>query len=392
MLARNSKSILRIFTRMMHRKKKCPDPCGPCKVDKVTICGAASPLGQTLALLLKQTDLIREVHLYDEANLRGVALDLDHIDTPVRVRPNSYELALRDALRQADIVILANGYDTAIKCSDEQALQINGPIMYNFAFKVASICPDAFICIVTPPINSIVPLFSEVMKRCRVYDPNKIFGVCSLTEMRANTIVADYLSLDPTMLNVPMIGGMSFRTSVPLFSHAQPFNEFTEDDIHNLTSAILDIPKECQKLKTSAPLSTAYATMRFVLTLAAGVCCCDYAKQTAFVRSDVLPQVKYFASSIKFGAKGAILNYGLPKLNDYELEMLENAIPALERDIEQGVLLYEQLCAEQFKEEIMEALLPKKPFLEKTPCPPCPCLPTEVCQPRLPEHPCRPAS
>lgn len=118
MSVRNSKSIFRVFARMMHRSKKMsPEQCGVSKVDKVTICGAASPFGQTLALLLKQTDLIREVHLYDETNLRGVALDLDHIDTPVRVRPNSCEIALRDALRVGLFLQIRSPYQQSIHFS-----------------------------------------------------------------------------------------------------------------------------------------------------------------------------------------------------------------------------------------------------------------------------------
>lgn len=65
------------------------------------------------------------------------------------------------------------------------------------------------------------------MKVCNAYDPNRIFGVCSLLEMRANSIVAEYLSMDPVGVRVPIVGGVSPCTSVPLLSQAKPYNEFS---------------------------------------------------------------------------------------------------------------------------------------------------------------------
>lgn len=66
------------------------------------------------------------------------------------------------------------------------------------------------------------------MKKCKTYDPRKIFGVCSLTETRANAVAGDFLGLDPASIRVPVVGGTSPWTSVPLFSRAVPFNEFSE--------------------------------------------------------------------------------------------------------------------------------------------------------------------
>lgn len=65
------------------------------------------------------------------------------------------------------------------------------------------------------------------MKTCGMYDPNKVFGVSSVLEMRANTIVGDYLSIDPAAVKVPIVGGTTACTAVPLLSHSTPYNEFT---------------------------------------------------------------------------------------------------------------------------------------------------------------------
>ena len=52
---------------------------------KVALLGAAGGIGQPLALLLKMNKLVGELALYDVANVVGVAADLSHCNTPVKV-------------------------------------------------------------------------------------------------------------------------------------------------------------------------------------------------------------------------------------------------------------------------------------------------------------------
>lgn len=52
---------------------------------KVALLGAAGGIGQPLALLLKMNKLVSELALYDVANVVGVAADLSHCNTPVKV-------------------------------------------------------------------------------------------------------------------------------------------------------------------------------------------------------------------------------------------------------------------------------------------------------------------
>jgi malate dehydrogenase len=52
---------------------------------KVALLGAAGGIGQPLALLLKMNKLITELALYDIANVVGVAADISHCNTPVKV-------------------------------------------------------------------------------------------------------------------------------------------------------------------------------------------------------------------------------------------------------------------------------------------------------------------
>jgi hypothetical protein len=52
---------------------------------KVALLGAACETGQPLSLLLKMNDLVSELALYDVANVAGVAADLSHCNTPIKV-------------------------------------------------------------------------------------------------------------------------------------------------------------------------------------------------------------------------------------------------------------------------------------------------------------------
>ena len=52
---------------------------------KVALLGAAGGIGQPLALLLKMQPYVSELALYDIANTVGVAADLSHCNTTVKV-------------------------------------------------------------------------------------------------------------------------------------------------------------------------------------------------------------------------------------------------------------------------------------------------------------------
>lgn len=52
---------------------------------KVAILGAAGGIGQPLSLLMKMNRLVTDLALYDIANVAGVAADLSHCNTPVKV-------------------------------------------------------------------------------------------------------------------------------------------------------------------------------------------------------------------------------------------------------------------------------------------------------------------
>lgn len=52
---------------------------------KVAVLGAGGGIGQPLSMLLKMNNMITDLALYDIANVAGVAADLSHCNTPVKV-------------------------------------------------------------------------------------------------------------------------------------------------------------------------------------------------------------------------------------------------------------------------------------------------------------------
>ena len=65
---------------------------------KVALLGAAGGIGQPLALLLKMNKLVSELSLYDIANVAGVAADLSHCNTPVKVSRPSCLMLEKDSI------------------------------------------------------------------------------------------------------------------------------------------------------------------------------------------------------------------------------------------------------------------------------------------------------
>jgi malate dehydrogenase len=77
---------------------------------------------------------------------------------------------------------------------------------------------QAVIQIISNPVNSTVPIASEVLKAAGVYNPKKLMGVTTLDVVRANTFVADAKGLDLKEVDVPVIGGHAGKTILPLLS------------------------------------------------------------------------------------------------------------------------------------------------------------------------------
>ncbi|KAF8457156.1 lactate/malate dehydrogenase [Terfezia claveryi] len=235
---------------------------------KAVVLGAAGGIGQPLSLLLKNSPLVSELSLYDVVNTPGVAADLSHIATPAKV--TGYlpaEDGLKKALTDADIVVIPAGIPRKPGMTRDDLFKINAGIVKGLIQGIAENCPRAFILIISNPVNSTVPIAAEVLRKNKCFDPTRLFGVTSLDVVRAQTFVSEIVGeSDPRKFTVPVVGGHSGETIVPLLSQTQPPVTIPSDKIRGLIKRIQfggDEVVEAKGGAGSATLSMAFAGFRF---------------------------------------------------------------------------------------------------------------------------------
>ncbi len=304
---------------------------------KVVILGAAGGIGQALGLLLK-TELPSgtELSLYDIAPVTpGVAADLSHIPTPVKVEGFSGEDPSL-ALLSADIVLISAGVARKPGMDRSDLFNINAGIVKNLVSSCADNCPKALIGIITNPVNTTVAIAAEVLKNKGVYDPARLFGVTTLDVIRSSTFVAEIYDEDPRDINVPVIGGHSGITILPLLS--QSGFEFSENDAAAMTKRIQNAGTEVVEAKAgggSATLSMGQAAAKFGLSLVKAlngekdVIECTYVQGSGDL-------ARFFAQPVLLGKNGVekILDYG--DLSEFEQTTLDDALDTLRSDIKIG--------------------------------------------------------
>ncbi|KYN31821.1 Malate dehydrogenase, mitochondrial [Trachymyrmex septentrionalis] len=257
---------------------------------KVSVMGASGGIGQPLSLLLKQSPLVTELSLYDIVNTPGVAADLSHINTPAKVKAYNGPEQLKDSLKGSQVVIIPAGVPRKPGMTRDDLFNTNASIVRDLAAAVAKVAPRAFI------------------------------------------------GLDPQKVNVPVIGGHSGITIIPLISQCTPSVSFPDNQLKALTERIQKAGTEVVKAKAgtgSATLSMAFAGARFGLSLIralngeTGIIECSYVKSN-------VTDAKYFSTPILLGKNGIEKNLGLGKLSSFEQKLLDAAIPELKKNIQKG--------------------------------------------------------
>lgn len=308
---------------------------------KVAVLGAAGGIGQPLALLIKMSPLVSDLHLYDIANVKGVAADISHCNTPSKVLDFTGASELANCLKGVDVVVIPAGVPRKPGMTRDDLFNINAGIVRDLVTAVADNCPNAFIHIISNPVNSTVPIAAEILKQKGVYDPKKLFGVSTLDVVRANTFVAQRKNLRLIDVDVPVVGGHAGITILPLLSKTKPSASFTDEEIEELTVRIQNAGTEVVEAKAgagSATLSMAYAAARFVESSLRALDGDADVYECSFVQSD-LTDLPFFASRVKIGRKGveALIPTDLQGLSEYEQKALEALKPELKASIEKGV-------------------------------------------------------
>jgi malate dehydrogenase len=119
----------------------------------------------------------------------------------------------------------------------DDLFKINAGIVQGIIKGIAEFCPKSFILVISNPVNSTVPIAAETLKAAGVFDPKRLFGVTTLDVVRAETFVQDITGeRDPSKTVIPVIGGHSGETIVPLFSQAKPEVKIPEDKLDALVN------------------------------------------------------------------------------------------------------------------------------------------------------------
>lgn len=319
---------------------------------KAVVAGASGGIGQPLSLLLKNSPLVDELALYDVVNTPGVAADLSHISSKAVV--TGYlpkDDGLKAAFTGADIVVIPAGIPRKPGMTRDDLFKINAGIVKGLIEGVAQYAPKAYILVISNPVNSTVPIAAEVLKKAGVFDPKKLFGVTTLDVVRAETFVASITGeKEPHKLTIPVIGGHSGETIVPLFSQAQPSVNIPSDKLDALVNRVQFGGDEVVKAKDgagSATLSMAFAGFRFaeaVLKAAkgeSGIVEPSYVYLPGVPGGEEIAKtvgVEFFSVPIELGANGVEKAIDVvSKANDAEKKLLEAAYKGLQDNIAKGI-------------------------------------------------------
>ncbi|WAR01149.1 MDHM-like protein, partial [Mya arenaria] len=262
----------------------------------VAVCGASGGIGQPLSLLLKLSPFVTRLSLYDIAHTPGVAADLSHISTKASVKGYLGPDELHDCLKGAEVVLIPAGVPRKPGMTRDDLFNTNASIVRDIVNAIADVCPKAMIAIITNPVNSTVPIAAEVLKKKGVYDPKRLFGGLSVKSV-----------------NLPVIGGHSGVTIVPLISQCTPQVSFPQDVRDKLTVRIQNAGTEVVEAKAgagSATLSMAYAAAQFAESLIEAMSGAVGKVECAYVESTET-EAKYFATPVMLGK---LLDAAMPEL------------------------------------------------------------------------------
>lgn len=151
-----------------------------------------------------------------------------------------------------------------------------------------------------------MPIVAKTLEKAGVFDPRRVFGVTTLDVVRAARFLGAVTGNDPNNTIVPVVGGHSGATIVPLLSHNPHGKAISGDTYAKLVHRIQFGGDEVVKAKDgagSATLSMAYAGAKFTHALLRGLNGEKGVVTPTFVKSPLFADkgVDYFSSNVELG-------------------------------------------------------------------------------------------
>jgi malate dehydrogenase len=228
--------------------------------------------------------------------------------------------------------------------SRDDLFNVNAGIVRDLVAACAKHCPKAVLNIISNPVNSTVPIAAEVLKKEGVYDPKRLLGVTHLDVMRARVFVAQALGADPNDIDVPVVGGHAGITILPLLSQVtcSQKSDLSAAQVEHLTERVQNGGTEVVNAKAgagSATLSMAAAAAEFAAACLRALAGHRNVTAYAYVASDAVRPLPFFATKVRLGRDGVEHNYGVPSrgTSPFEKAALEKLVPELRASIDKGV-------------------------------------------------------
>ncbi|XP_063380262.1 malate dehydrogenase-like [Cydia fagiglandana] len=310
---------------------------------QVCVMGGASEIGQAVSLLLRTEPAISKLVIHDTwETTPGVVIELSHIPAKSALKGYLGDATMKQALGGSDLVLLVGGPLKTPGVSDEACLKANMEFVKTVSSQIGRLSKMPFVGVVAEPINSLVPMAAELMRNFGTFDARKLFGVTTIDWIRARTLFGTLHGLAPERCFVPVIGGHSNKTTVPLISQASPGTDMTDTDIRRFVSEVQrydEIVSEA-KLGRSATVSVAYGALLFArgaLAALAG----RQARVHAYVENDHFG-TSYFAGLVHVDSNGVreMTRY-TNRITEYECHILEEALDRLRKDVALGKKILE---------------------------------------------------
>ncbi|OQR97649.1 malate dehydrogenase, mitochondrial precursor [Thraustotheca clavata] len=306
---------------------------------KVAVLGAAGGIGQPMSLLLKDSDHISHLSLFDVVNTPGVAADVSHCNTRATVTGVAGMENIEEALTGMDVVVIPAGVPRKPGMTRDDLFNTNASIVQSLAAACAKHCPEAMMLIIANPVNSTVPIVAETFKKAGVYNPKRLFGVTTLDVVRANTFVANSQGWNPRTTNVKVIGGHAGTTILPLLSQLKLDRQWSDDELHALIKRIQFGGDEVVQAKNgagSATLSMAYAGARFTTRLLDAMHGAKDVIECSYTQNNVT-KLPFFSTPVTLGPNGVEKVHEFGALNAVEQANFDSMLPDLEKQIAKGV-------------------------------------------------------
>ncbi|KAI9708709.1 MAG: hypothetical protein M1828_002672 [Chrysothrix sp. TS-e1954] len=344
--------------QMYQMQQRAPDPQAGQQyrphdgAEVEVVAGASGGIGQPLSLLMKASPLVDELSLYDVVNTPGVTADLSHISSVAKISGFlPADDGMKHAFTGADMVVIPAGIPRKPGMTRDDLFKINAGIVRDLVKGVAEHCPKAFVLVISNPVNSTVPIAAEVLKNAGCFEPKRLFGVTTLDVVRAETFAQEYTGeKDPSKTVIPVIGGHSGETIVPLWSQAKPAVKIPADKLDAITNRVQFGGDEVVKAKDgagSATLSMAYAGFRFAERLMKAVKGQSSAIEPTFMYMPGVPGGQaivdktgcdFFSVPVELDASGAKQAHDVvSSANEYEQKLLQACYTGLKTNIQNGV-------------------------------------------------------